>query len=190
MREAVALEPIAQRGVVLGRGLDLAQRGELRLRGGVFALSRAEGLRRGGAALFGGRVFGLHPVGLFFNRLELAAQPGHARLQFTQRAGVGFGQRLQLGFQALAALLRALLAALEVGEVRLLELQPVFGLGERAARRFEAFLRAAECVLGLRHGRIFEIKSLSRFGDTLLRLARLCGPRMQRLGQVGALLAP
>ena len=44
--EAVPLQPFAQRGVVLGLGLDLAQRGKLRLRRGMLTLGDAHGFGR------------------------------------------------------------------------------------------------------------------------------------------------
>src|SRR4030095_9089854 len=60
-----------------------------------------------------------------------------------RRARRGRGAGLLLALEALAALLERLPAALEVHEVRLLELQPAFGLHELAARLVEALLAGA-----------------------------------------------
>ena len=127
--EAVALEPVVQRRIVLGRDLDLAQGLELRLRGGMLALCGAQGFRGGGAALVCGRVLGLR-------FLECLLRLGEGLLQLIEilnRARPRLAKRLQLGFEPLAALLQRLLAALEVREVRLLELQ-AFSACESALR--------------------------------------------------------
>jgi len=47
--ERMAVEPVAQRRVVLGIGLNLAQGPELRLCGGLVALGRVQRFARGGA---------------------------------------------------------------------------------------------------------------------------------------------
>ncbi len=57
--EAVALEPLAQRCVILRVGLDLAQRRELRLRGGVLALGDADRFGRQRARFLKRFAFGL-----------------------------------------------------------------------------------------------------------------------------------
>src|SRR6185503_2673170 len=96
---------------------------DLRLGRGVVALRPAQRLCRRRLSRFHVGNFVLQRCGSRLGGAYRLLQLGEARFQSGQGAAVGLGERLQLAFQALAALLERLPAALEVSEVRLLELE-------------------------------------------------------------------
>src|SRR6185436_1666935 len=89
-----------------------------------------------------------------------------------------------------AALLERLPAALEVSEVRLLELEAALRLHELAAGLVQMLLPRPERLLGLRQALVFGFEPLAGLFDLLLRAAGARGPHVQRLGELRALLAP
>jgi hypothetical protein len=114
--------------------------------------------------------------------LERLLRLGQALLQLfhvPHRAGLGLGQRLELSLEPLAALRERLLAALQVREVRLFELQGVLGLRERRARRVQMLLRGAECLLGLRQAGFLGVQAAPRLRDALFGFPRLHRPSVQ-----------
>src|SRR5688572_19860478 len=152
----------------------------------MLALRRAKRVRSGAAALLERRVLRLQAFERALGRGERLLQALDAVLD----AGLRPRQRRQLAVEPLAPALERLAAALEVREVRLLDLQPVFGLRQRAARRLELLLRRAECLLGVRQRLILGVELRPRSGDPRLRLAGARRPAMQRVRELGALLAP
>src|SRR5262245_29404114 len=188
--QPVTIEPVAQRRVLAARVLDLAQGCNLGLGGGMLA--------RGGAERFDGRVLALLQAGDFAlerfgggrGRLLGLLQLGKAGFQPGKRAGVGLGELSQLAVEALAALLERLPAALEVHEVRLLELQPALGLHHLAARLAELLLPRAERSLGFREPSVLLLQPLPRVIDFLLGTPGPGGPHVEGLGELRALFAP
>ena len=128
-------------------------------------------LARGGAERFDGRVLALLQVETSAwsdsaaAAADCTASCSCASVAQPERAGVGLGERLQLAVEALAPLLEHLPAALEVHEVRLLELQAGSRPACLAARLAELLLPGAEGLLGLRE-RLFSASSFSRVSLT------------------------
>ena len=130
------------------------------------------------ASCVGGRALLLERSTLrlqrFHRGLRLAdrvLQLGEAGRQRAARGQVRRLERLQLGFQPLAALRERLARTLQVGEVRLLELLAAFGLDQRPALLVEGFLRRAEGVLGLRQAAVLVFQGKPAAGDLLFRFA-------------------
>ena len=131
--QALALEPVAQRRVLVGSpGLDLAQGGELRLGARHARVAAAPSASAAAAlALFETRRYAASATReARLRRVDRLLQARRCRFAApAQRAGVGLGERLQLARRAARGAARsACAAALEVREVRLLELQAALGL--------------------------------------------------------------
>ncbi len=186
----MALEPFAQRRVALGCGLDLAQGGKLGLGRGMLALRGAEGLPGRGAALFEQSAFALQRFECFLGSRDCSAPCRQVRTQCRYGGSIRRGAGMHLALQTLAALAERLRAALQMGEVGLLELQRAFSLLQLAARLAGAFLPGAERLLRLGQPGIFTLEVLPGFGDPLLRRAGPRRPHVKRLRELGALLAP
>src|SRR5581483_3703223 len=125
--QAVALEPLAQRRVVLRIRLDLPQRRKLRLRGGVLAFGGADGFRRLRARSLPRDALHLPGFECPACRLQRAVDLREARCEPVQCTRIGLGERLPLGVDALAPLSQRLGGTLEVRAVRLLEREPALG---------------------------------------------------------------
>ena len=188
--QAVPLEPFAQGRVVFGRGLDLAQGRKLRLGGRVLALRRAERLAGCGAALFERRALGLQRFMPGLGCLHRRFERGDSLPQGVRRRRIRLGERLQLAFEALAALLERLSAALQVRQIGLLELQAAFRLQQLAASLAQPLLAGAERLLGLRQARILLPELCLRLGAALPGRTGAGRPHVKRLRKLRALLAP
>src|SRR5712692_2583129 len=97
---------------------------------------------------------------------------------------------MDLALQPFAALAERLCAALHMRAVGLLELQRAFSPLQLAARLGGVFLRGAERLLRLGLPGIFASELFSGFGNPLLRGAHPRHPHVERLRELGALLAP
>src|SRR6267143_977420 len=115
---------------------------------------------------------------------------GDLRLQGVHRRRIRLGERLQLAFEALAALLERLPAPLKVGQIGQLELQAALGLQQLAACLVQPLLAGAERLLGLRQARILLPELGLRLGAALLGRAGAGRPQVKRLRKLRALLAP
>src|SRR5919197_6725142 len=188
--EPMALQPLAQRRVALRLSLDLAQRSELRLRGGMLALGDADGFRRLRGCLLQRFAFGLQRFKRAPRGLKRTVDLGDALFQLSQGARIRLGKRLPFRSDALAALSQRLGGALKVRAVRLLEREPALGLHELAAGLGEPLLRCAEGLLGLGQARVLLAELLLRLRYALPRSAGTGSPHVQRLGELRALLAP
>ena len=122
--------------------------------------------------------------------LERSVDSRDTCFQLAQRRGIGLGERLPLRVQPLASLRQRLGRPLQMRAVCLLELQAALGLHEQAARLGELLLRGAERLLRLGQARVFGFQFFLGRNYPLLGASGACGPHVQCLGKLRALLAP
>ena len=186
----MALEPFAQRRIVLGRGLDLAQGGELRLGGGMLALRRAQRFGRRRALLFDRASSACRASKPRSAALTPSLQPGHrdsSPATRPRRARPASAARCPgaRGAAPAPGTPRSRCAKLACSSCRRL-----FGLHQLAARCVQRSCAARYACSAC--GRRALSASSFFFGlcDLLLRFDRPRRPDVQRWVQLRALLAP
>src|SRR5688500_2961199 len=156
----------------------------------MLALRRVQCLERACPVFLQPGDLGLQRVAGLLGRRDRLPELRELAFERAERAGIRLRQGLQLGLQALAPLLQRLPAALEVGEICLLQLQAALGLHQLVARFVLTLLRRAEALLGPGQRRVFPLEPFARFRHPRFGGGRARRPAVQRLGELRALLAP
>ncbi|HVQ25115.1 MAG TPA: hypothetical protein VMV01_08055, partial [Planctomycetota bacterium] len=150
----------------------------------MVALRDADRVGGLGARFLQGHAFGLKRFECFARTLQVLIDLRAARGELLRESALRLDERLELGLQALAALGQRFRSALQVGAVRLLELQAALRLHDEAARLVQLFLARAEALLGLRQPCILGLDPLIGGGDALPGRSRARSPHVQRLGEL------
>src|SRR5581483_8386268 len=181
--------PFLDVAVVLDPALDLLQRELPALERRELALERLRLVERG---LVPGVERRARRLELREQRLlarELAAARFELLRELLHQRGVGRGELVALGREPGGAGLECLDRLVGVGEVRLLQVARLLGLGETLALGVEARLRVAEHALGLGHRRLIARETGLRLREDVARVGELRLPVGDRLARLG-LLAP